>query len=322
MHLVGTKRCAVTAVVLAVSGALPSVAVAQSAAGAKKRAEELFVEATRLAGEKRWDEAIDRFREADRVLPYASNDCNIATVYSLMKRPAQAQLYLGRCVERHGGVIPDAERAQVEATRREVDAMLTDGEFARVEIVAEPALSEVRVSSFAAEDVFTAGRTIWLPFGSHELVVSAPGHVSEARPIVIADRATRREVFRLAAERAPAPVVLERKVSVEGQGRGPVPYILVGAGAAAVATGVLFTVLAFDARDEATAAGRMADRDAYDDAVDRMKRYNAGFGAAYAVGAASLGVGVYLLLRPKRAREGLSVEAAPAGVTVGWQMAW
>jgi hypothetical protein len=321
-------RWVVAAVGVAACCWIPSVAVvwAEPRADAKKRAEELFVEATKLAGEKRWEEAIEKFRESDRVLPYASNDCNIATVYSLMGRPAQAQLYLGRCVERHGGVIPSAERGQVDATRREVDAMLTDGDFARVEIEADPAVSQVRVSSFAPEDVFTAGRTIWLPLGSHELVVSSPGYVAIARRITIADKATRREVFRLGAEMGQAPVLLERRVPVAEPAarRGPLPHVLVGAGAAAAAVGVLFTVLAFDARDDAAAAARGEDRAGYDDAVDRMKRYNVGFGAAYAVGAVSLGVGVYLFLRPRASgpAEGLSVGAAPSAVTVGWQTAW
>ena len=96
-------------------------------------------------------------------------------------------------------------------------------------------------------------------------------------------------------------------------------------GTAALATGVLFTVLAVRARDDASAAGQAQDRPAYDGAVDRMKRYNLAFDSAYAVGVASIGVGLYLFLRPGRPAgpaERLSVSAAPDGLAVGWQAEW
>lgn len=281
----------------------------------KRRAAALFVEGTRLAAEKRWADAIDRFRRSDREVPYASNDCNIATVYSLMGRPAQAQLYLGRCIERHGGVIPLGERPQVEATWREVDQMLTAGEFAPVAIVVDPLSAQVRVSSFAAEDTFTAGRTIWLPFGSHEILVSSTGRIAERRTITIRDRRARREVFALAEARPIAGPTAPTR-------RGPLPYVLLGGGAAALAAGALFTALALDARDDARDA---PDLPAHDDAVDRMKRYNLAFDAAYAVGAVSIGAGLYLFLRPGgRAgpAERLSVGAGPGALTVRWQTAW
>ncbi len=143
-------RGPVAAACLAAACALTWPCPARADQGARKRrAAELFVEGTRLAAEKRWAEAIDRFRASDREVPYASNDCNIATVYSLMGRPAQAQLYLDRCIERHRGVIPVGERPQVEATRSEIEEMLGNGEFARVEVVSDPPLAQVRVSSFA-----------------------------------------------------------------------------------------------------------------------------------------------------------------------------
>jgi hypothetical protein len=141
--------------------------------------------------------------------------------------------------------------------------------------------------------------------------------VGEKRSLEVKDKQPRRESFQLAAEPVPLPP--------ETPKRGPLPVILIGAGVGAIAVGVLFTILAIDARDEARELGLEGDdRSGYDDAIDRMKLYNVVFDTAFIVGAASVGVGVYLLLRPLPAvrESGVTVAPTRGGAYVGWQTAW
>ncbi|MCA9514885.1 MAG: hypothetical protein KC635_08085, partial [Myxococcales bacterium] len=49
-----------------------------------------------------------------------------------------------------------------------------DGDYAPLEVIATPRSAEVRVSAFP-DEVFSSPVTVWVPWGTHALTVSAPG---------------------------------------------------------------------------------------------------------------------------------------------------
>src|SRR5688572_21614267 len=104
------------AIVLGVCLLAPSVAQAQEAG-------DLQGQARALAEEGRYAEAIAKLRQADGLEPDPLNDCNIARLYRLMGKAADAQLQLAQCESRlGGGGALDAEmRANLAVAKDEID---------------------------------------------------------------------------------------------------------------------------------------------------------------------------------------------------------
>ncbi len=85
------------------------------------------------------------------------------------------------------------------------------------------------------------------------------------------------------------------------------PWVALGTGVAAVGTGAVFHALARQSMDRARS---LPEGTAYRQEVSTLERDISITYAGYGVGAAAIGVGLYLLLRPG-AREGTVVSAAP-----------
>jgi hypothetical protein len=97
--------------------------------------------------------------------------------------------------------------------------------------------------------------------------------------------------------------------------RGPMPYVWLGVGVASLAAGAWAYTQALDSADEIDGLFP-AQIDRRDELEDRTRRYEIGAWGAFAVGAAGLGVGAWLLLddRPPA----VSLSPTPEGATVSW----
>jgi len=256
------------------------------------------------------------------------DSCNVGVAHASSSDWPRALRHLEDCSESGR-----ADTAALVALRKTKKALRV-GDYAPVSIVVEPKGARVSVSSWEDADDFSAPRELWLPFGNYQLTATAKGyHTTKAKlvidsnaryPIIvtmqrIADvkpgttnvdfgetdasggAATHvsamdpkpKEFESLLPERyarAPDPDV----VAEGDRGRGPWPYLALSVGAASLAAGVVFTVVAADTNDDAKALPPGVERDALRDDFRNERTTAIGF---YAVGAIATGVGLYLLLR-------------------------
>lgn len=136
---------------------------------ARERADALVREGAALGERGAWAAAIARFREAGALFPRAIDHCNIGMAYVRWGRPAPGWLHLTRCEARTTEPLP----AWVATWREDALAAMAQGEYAPVELVAEPRTAEARIDAFP-DEVLTTPVTVWLPFGEHLVTVSAP----------------------------------------------------------------------------------------------------------------------------------------------------
>ncbi|HTM20005.1 MAG TPA: hypothetical protein VL172_05850 [Kofleriaceae bacterium] len=121
------------------------------------------------------DDAAARGRSCDRAL----REPDPARIH------LHAELCLAGDVAGPGG--PGARRARIEAARDKALATLRDGQYAPVDIEVTPPGATVTVAALGA-DGFAAPRTIWLPFGPHEIRATAPGYQGAQVTIRITNR--------------------------------------------------------------------------------------------------------------------------------------
>lgn len=320
--------------------------VARADPASDKRAADALVEQGKqlgLAG--KLDEAVARFKAAEARFPRPEHDCNIGYAYKMQRRPARAFFFLERCRSR---ISKPETQAWAQRQLGAVLRVLRASSHAPVELLAEPAGARVVVSAFAPDEIVVPPRMIWLPFGRHTLTTTLDGHEQDVRVIEVSSKAPQRHRILLApspplapAESAPVlppapppvaavpappkpavvrpidPPPARRQAPAEPQ-RGVWPWVALGVGAASVTTGVVFHVLA---RQSMERARGLPEGGAYRAEVSALERDIALTYVGYGVGAAAIGAGSYLLLRPER--EGMIVSAAPvpggAVVALRWE---
>jgi hypothetical protein len=265
-----------------------------------------------LAKQGKFSEAIDAFKEADRLAPRASHACLIALAYTRRELWPQAEIFFTLCHERatRADTLPDwlplAEKTLAEH--------LASANVAEVQIRVEPAEASavLSVSSFAADEVFGA-RTIHLAFGEHVITARAPGYQVAKQAISIGDRTPKQVVIQL----EPLHVIVH----------SPVPWYVVGAGGVVLAAGAVYHLIALQPVRERLANDvkdleniNVADYQAHSHEFDVRRDVTI---ALYATGAATVITGLVLRATVLRGHE-VEVTAQPrAGggvVTLSWDL--
>ena len=283
-------------------------AASASADEAADRAQDLVEEGARLGGAGRFDEAIDRFRQAEAILPRAIHDCNIGLAFARSGRPAQANFFLTRCRARATDALP----AWVDARLATLAETLQSGSFAQVTIAVEPVGAAVVAEGFLPDDLASAPSPIWLPFGDHELVASRPGMTADRERVTVDTRDPR--MVRLAL--APPPVTLPVDTATAQTATPPTTrsasaaprairrrregpdhtwaWITTGTGVAILGGGAAMHVVASRTRSRAEELPAGA---AFDDELEQFQGERFAAVALYATGAIVTGIGVFLFTR-------------------------
>jgi hypothetical protein len=136
--------------------------------------------------------------------------------------------------------------------------------------------------------------------GTHLVILEKPGFAVESREVAVAEGQTAELMVRMRPA-APVPRPVPRPPTSR-----LVPGVVLGAGAAVLATGVV--LLAVD--DDVTTAGAQSARN-FDSA-----RYGAGYAIA---GAAVTAAGAYWWIRRTQARRAPTLAVTGVGASIGWQ---
>lgn len=162
---------------------LTSAAVAY----ADPSAADLQAQGEQLAKDGRYSEAIDAFKNADRLQPTASHACLIALAYTRRELWSQAEIFLARCHERAtpSDPLPD----WVPVAEQQIAERLATANAAPVTIDVTPAGTPVQltVSSFAPDESFSP-RTIHLAPGTHTIIAEAKGFVTAHQDVTVATK--------------------------------------------------------------------------------------------------------------------------------------
>ncbi len=308
--------------------ALPATVGAESAGALRARGEQ-------FAKDRRYSEAIDAFKAADRLEPRALHACLIALAYTRREAWPQAEIFLDQCEKRATPADPLPD--WVPTAKQQLAERLAAVNVAAVEIVVVPAgvAAKLAVSSFAPDELFEP-RTIHVPPGRHSITVTAKGYRDMQQTVEVKDRTPQRVSITM------VPVATEPPPTVERPSAAPstpapstpqpstaapaskLPVIVMGVGGAlAVAGGAIHATLFRTARADMVDAAAMGDKAAFDDAEQRFDRYRALSIGFYAAGAVTLGTGIVLALTRHESKEPVHVTVSPIGdrggmVTVGW----
>lgn len=167
------------------AGAVLGLGLATSMANAEPSALELQKKGEDLAKQRRFSEAIEAFKAADRVEPTATHACLIALAYTRRELWPQAEIWLALCQLRASPTDPLPTWAPAE--QDEIDKRLASANVAPVSITVDPvAGAKLTVSSFAPDEQF-APRTIHLPPGLHQVIARAPGYKDGQQTVEVKD---------------------------------------------------------------------------------------------------------------------------------------
>jgi hypothetical protein len=278
--------------------------VAWSTPARAETAKQLVVKGEKLAKDGRLTEAIDSFKQADRIERRASHACLIALAYIRRELWPQAEIFLALCHERatRADPLPD----WVTLADKQLVERLAKANVAAVHLrVAPPELAakaQLVVSSFAPDELFSP-RTIHLAPGKH-LITATAGDRSVQQAIEIEGKSPREIVLDFDAREPepapmPAPPVFERPAPQPVRVAAPsrlVPWTLIALGGAIVAGGGAYHVLAFNkTRDRLVdATDSTPDPDQYDAYSNKFDTQRMVTIAMYGVGAAVLVTGIVL----------------------------
>jgi hypothetical protein len=282
--------------------------VVVAAFGATARADtaaELQARGEALAKDGHFTDAIDAFKQADRLEVRASHACLIALAYTRRELWPEAEVWLDTCQKRvkPGDSYPDWGPEM----EKQIAQRLAAASVAAVEIVVEPpgVAAQISAPSFPPDETF-GPRTIHPPLGHHVIFARAPGYRDGERAIDITDKTPQRVVIVLnpIATGAPSP-----------RGRS----LLIAGGVTAAVGGVTLGLMAFeyyklDAASNANSSTRYGDHKTLYD-VARIATL-----ATWTASAALLITGEIL---HRRSAESPTLAAVPvdggAIVSIGWQ---
>lgn len=287
-------------------------------------AADLVQEGQALGQQKRYTEALARFRAAEAARADPVHHCWIAISTLRLDRAGEAELHLGRCL-----TAPAPRPPWVEVARQEITQAVASGAYAELVIDTRPGGAEVQVEGY--DVAFVAPRSVWVPLGRARVTARAVGYLERTtevdapvrgrQPVVLTlDR--RPEVAQATAPRepggpigpgasaaaepprAPAPPALDTPHASAAVSTDPLPaletttsrawpWVVLGSSALVAGGGALLHGLAAGARSSALEHAR--DEPAYADERARMYQLQdfayAGYGAGLTlVGVAALGL--------------------------------
>ena len=292
----------------------------------KDQASELAAQGDQLVKDKRYDAAVEKFKEAARLDPDSpAYVCNIGMAYYALVQYARAHLHLSRC-HRANGAWP----AGVEDVFKYVDKTLAQQDYTPVTLRGTPQSAAVEVSYYAGEGASIAPVMLYLPVGMrHEVTVHADGYEPATLSVDTADRAAQVKVYALTPLRRDqgggngedGRVIGGSGVTGTGDTAGdlvatpspgvsPAAKVAIGVGAGLVVLGGVAYGMALYYHGKADGAVDPV----HEDNVSKMNaaQYTA-FGLA-AAGGVALGVGIYLWVSDSKSgadEDKLSVSAAP-----------
>ena len=276
-----------------------------------------------LAKDGRYSEAIDSFKQAERLEPRARHSCLIALAYTRRELWPQAEIFLEQCESRATAADPLPE--WVPVAKQQLAERLAAVNVAPVEIRVEPAGTDVKlaVSSFAPDELF-APRTIHLPPGRHVIIATAKGYNDAQKTVEVTDKTPQTVTITM------LPLEEKRIVEPGGGGGGvtpakaksKVPLVLMATGGSLVMVGAGLHLFWYKpARDDLAATTNRAMYDGkLTDKWSRSRNITIG---VYALGAATVLTGLVLNLTVFKQEESatqVSVTPTDGGgmVSVGW----
>jgi hypothetical protein len=288
--------------------------LAGTAQAGPEEAARLRAEGEAFARQRRYEDAVRSFKQADAEEPRGDHDCFIALAYRRLERWAQSEMFLTRCRSR---LKPgETEPTWTATLAAEIAAGLTRTGHARVVIGIEPAaaaaLAQIAVSAFAPDERVAAG-AIYLPAGKHLLEVKAEGYQDASQTVEVESGRETAVVIKLSPPepvvappeppvatpvKKPAQPAARRPMTVVERGSG-LGWFCLGVGASAMLAGGVFNYLALHNQD-LLASARTDDQ--YDEHESRFDAQRIGTYVGYGVGAIGITAGIYFLLKPQRQR--------------------
>lgn len=304
----------------------------------RDRADALVRDGAALGQRGEWEAAIARFREASALFPRALDHCNIGLAYVRWGKPAAGWLHLTRCEARATDTLP----RWVAVLREEALTGLADGDYAPVEIVAEPRLAEVRIDAFP-DEVLTTPVTVWLPFGEHAVTVTAPTFEPGEITVSVSGKAPLRRAITLTPTPAPTPDPPDDNAtappvatdppddnatpvpsSTSGGGGPstlrppptgpPAGWYVSGAGILVAGVGGVLYAVAAGTREDAAA---LPPGDAFVDKRAAFRRERDASYVLFAVGGAAIATGLVMLALPADDAPAVHVVPVSGGATLG-----
>lgn len=305
-----------------------AVALAPGGARADQR-QDLQQRGEQQAKDGRYADAIDSFKQADKIQPRASHACLISLAYTRRELWSQAQLWMATCHQRAtpSDPLPD----WVPLAEKQIKERLQTANVAEVTIDVKPAGARAKfwVSSFAPDEMFEP-RTITLPFGTHVIFAKLDGsdEAPKQHTLQITDKSPQRvEIdFDAVDVRPPSggdvtPVPVGPQPEQPGAPNNTLSNaLLIGGGVALLGGGVAHLLMgrARSNLEEARTTGDLTKYRAWEPAFDRWKPIAI---TLYVVGGGAAISGY--LIRKKYGSEAPSVSATPLPeggglVSVGW----
>jgi len=292
-------RCSVALLVALAAFARVVPASAQSA-DELKAARELFQEAFKDEQERRYPEALEKFRRVAKVKETASVRYRIATVLAGMGHLREARdLYRALAASRASLPASDRETADSAAER----AAELDKRIPRLVLrLQDEPPKDARVSVDGAPvPASTTARPIELDPGDHVVAAAAPGMAPSEKTLTLADGGGETSYTVTFSPEAPVTAPSPPPAASSGSTR-TLGWVALGGGAALVATGALLLVSREGAIDdiETRCPGNVcleAFRSDVESDQDRARLFGPlGVGLGV-LGLAAVGIGTYLLVR-------------------------
>jgi hypothetical protein len=196
-----------------------------------KAARAKFDEGISLSDAGRWSEALEAFRESDKIKPAASARYNIAATLRALGRYVEAK-QVGQ------SVLDDADTLKPKPkTLEQVRALLDEvnAKIAHVEVVVRPAAARVEIDGVALEH--TAGERVDVDPGRHVFIVRADGYDTTTVTREIPSGDSRLELG------APKKVVAPPPEEEEGTPAYASPWLWTGVGVGVAAVVVVVVVV-------------------------------------------------------------------------------
>ncbi len=296
---------------------LPSIASADDSA------ESFRARGEQLAKDGRYSEAIDAFKQAERLEPRARHSCLIALAYTRRELWPQAEIFLEQCEARATAADPAPE--WVPMAKQQLAERLAAVNVAAVKIEVEPAGTDVKlaVSSFAPDELFSP-RTIHLPPGRHVIIATAKGYNDAQKTVEVGGKEPQTVTITM------LPIEDKKIVGPEGPGlvvtpapaKSKVPLAIMATGGGVVLVGAALHLFYYKpARDDlASTKNEMAYNGALTDKWRTRRLITIG---VYGVGAVTLLTGVILnftVFKQTESSTQVSVTPTDGGgmVSVGW----
>lgn len=290
-------RSAVVAACVLATASAP--AVAQSAETAEerdtrlKKAQAYLDLATTLFRDQDYAGALKELQRAEPLLD--GSDIlplvrfNIARCYEELGRPADAV----RAYQRYLTLSEEADRRRDRA--RDAVRALEPKAIGGLEVKCSQPGTVLRIEGIEQPGRPCPVKIAGILGGEYPVTARADGFTEERRTLSINPGRTTTHTFDLRPVATAQPDRLGTTTTVKRtEGRDIVPWLVVGAGAGAAATGAIFHGLAVGSKSDYDAMGTKEEDDA---ALSRFESQRTGAVIAYGVGAALIGIGIYLFVR-------------------------